>query len=581
MHEQTKRTGKVYLVGAGPGDPGLITLRGVQCLHRAEVVLYDYLVNPAILEHAPPEAELVCLGSHRCGRVLSQDEINAAMVAAAKAGRTVVRLKGGDPDIFARRAEETEALGRAGIDFETVPGVTAALAAAGYAGIPITHSQHASALALITGHERHDKQQSSLNYAALAGFPGTLIFYMGITSAAKWSEMLIRHGRSPETPTMIVRRCTWNDQETIRCTLGTVGRKIAEHGVRPPAIIVVGEVVGLAPQASWFAAKRLFGKRVLVTRPRAQARALVDRLEEMGALVSIQPAIRIGPPPNWGEIDAALDRLDQYDWLAFSSSNGVQYLLDRLEQKHGDLRRLGRVRLAAIGPGTAEELARYRLRADFVPDEYRAEALAEVLAAEPVATRFLLARASRGREVLAERLTAAGHTVEQVVVYSSSDVEQADAEVLEAIEAGSIDWVTVTSSSIARSLVRLFGERLGRVKLASISPVTSAVLRELGYPPAAEAAPYTMEALAEAIDRSQQSASARQPSSDLLAQGAPANVAQGQGADDESHVHGDALLAEGDPQRQVQAEQQQQQHGDRDPEEAEGFGHGGSTTLDG
>ena len=247
-----------------------MTLRGVQCLGRADLVLYDYLVNPAILEHAPPGAERVCLGSHRCGRVLSQDEINAAMVAAAKAGRTVVRLKGGDPDIFARSAEEMEALKRVGIDFETVPGVTAALAAAGYAGIPITHSQFASALALVTGHERQGKEQSSLDYAALAGFPGTLIFYMGITSAGQWSEMLIRHGRSPETPTMIVRRCTWNDQETIRCTLGSVARTIAQHGVRPPAIIVVGEVVALAPEASWFAAKPLFGRRILVTRPRAR-----------------------------------------------------------------------------------------------------------------------------------------------------------------------------------------------------------------------------------------------------------------------------------------------------------------------
>ena len=248
MHKQTESTGKVYLVGAGPGDPRLITLRGVQCLNRADLVLYDYLVNPAILDHAPAGAELVRLGTHRCGRTLSQEEINAAMIAAAKAGRTVVRLKGGDPDIFARSAEETEALAGVGIEYETVPGVTAALAAAGYAGIPVTHHQHASALALVTGHERQDKD-SALNYAALARFPGTLIFYMGITSAGQWSESLIHHGRSPETPAMIVRRCTWNDQETIRCTLGTVGRTVLEKGIRPPAIIVVGEVVALAPEA--------------------------------------------------------------------------------------------------------------------------------------------------------------------------------------------------------------------------------------------------------------------------------------------------------------------------------------------
>ncbi len=293
----------------------------------------------------------------------------------------------------------------------------------------------------------------------------------------------------------------------------------------------------------------------------------------MGALVLIQPAICIGPPADWGKIDAALQRLDHYDWLVFSSSNGVQYLLDRLEQKHGDLRRLGRVRLAAIGPGTAEELARYRLRADVVPDEYRAEALAEALAAEPTAARFLLARASRGREVLAEKLAATGHVVDQIVVYSSSDVMQAEAEVLEALEAGRIDWVTATSSSIARSLVRLFGERLGRVKLASISPITSAVLRELGHPPAAEAVHYTMEGLGEAIASYEKKAAGEQRPSDLLAQRTPTNVAQSRGADDEAHVHGDTLTAEGDLQRQVQTEQQHEQRRDGDPKETEGFRH--------
>ena len=262
------------------------------------MVLYDYLVNPAILEHAPSGVERSASGSHRCGRVLSQAEINAAMVAAAQAGRTVVRLKGGDPDIFARVAEEMEALARVGIEFETVPGVTAALAAAGYAGIPLTHSQYASALALITGHERQDKQQPSLNYAALVGFPGTLVFYMGITSAGQWSEMLIRHGRSPDTPTMIVRRCTWNDQETIRCTLGTVAGAIDDNEVRPPAIIVVGEVVALrrrrrgSPHGPCSAGG--FSSPVPGPRPCA----LVDRLEEMGAWYSSSRQYASGRRPT-------------------------------------------------------------------------------------------------------------------------------------------------------------------------------------------------------------------------------------------------------------------------------------------
>jgi uroporphyrinogen III methyltransferase/synthase len=288
---------------------------------------------------------------------------------------------------------------------------------------------------------------------------------------------------------------------------------IAEREVRRPTVIIVGEVVSLAPEVSWFAARELVGKRILVTRPRDQVGPLCERFEELGAEVLVQPAIRISEPPDWAPVDAALDRLDAYDWLVFSSANGVRYLLERLLGRGGDLRRLGQVRLAAIGPATAEELRRYHLRADVVPGEYRAEALADELvgrccsggstataAGLPAARpRFLLARASRGRELLAERLTAAGAAVDQIVVYSSTDVEQAEEEVAAAMSAGRIDWVTVTSSAIARSLVAMFGEQLRGCKLASISPVTSDTLRQLGHEPAAEATQYTTEGLVAAI----------------------------------------------------------------------------------
>lgn len=498
---QASHSGKVYLVGAGPGDPRLITLRGVECLTQADLVLYDCLVNPALLEYAGPSVEAVCLGQHGpegTGRRLSQDQINARMVDAARQGMTVVRLKGGDPDVFGHGAEETEALTAAGIPFETVSGVTAALGAAGYAGIPITHGRHCSAVALVTGHQRHDKSAPPLDYGALAEFPGTLIFYMGLDTAQAWSQSLIGRGKSPETPVAIVRRCTWSDQQTIRCTLGTVAEVIAEQDLRPPAVIFVGEVVSLASEVPWFAARPLFGTRVLLTRPRDQADSL-RRLTGLGADVMLQPAIRITDPPDWAPVDTALARLDRYDWLVFSSVNGVRYLLDRLCRGQGDLRRLGQVKLAAIGPATAEELRRYRLRADLIPGEYRAEILAEQLAAEAPGQRFLLARASRGREVLAERLSAAGGTVDQIVVYSSTDVKAADPRVAAALSAGRIDWVTVTSSAIARSLVALFGDALRQSKLASVSPVTSEALRQLGYEPAAEATQYTMEGLIQAI----------------------------------------------------------------------------------
>ncbi|MFH1923458.1 MAG: uroporphyrinogen-III C-methyltransferase [Planctomycetota bacterium] len=499
MRHRGTNPGTVYLVGAGPGDPGLITLRGVECLRQADLVLYDYLVDPAVLDHAPPTAEVVCLGSHPRQRMAPQEEINQRMIEAARQGKTVVRLKGGDPHVFGRAAEETEALRAAGVAFQAVPGVTAALAAAGYVGIPITHADHASALALVTGQEREGKAGAPLDYGMLADFPGTLILYMGVTNARLWSEALLARGKSPKTPVAIVRRCSWSDQETHYTTLGDAARVIAERGLRPPAVIVVGEVVSLASEASWFTTRPLFGIRVMITRPRRQAGVLWDRLSELGAQVDVQPAIRISGPDDWGPVDAALGQLDRYDWLVFSSVNGVNYLLDRLLEGKGDLRRLGGLKLAAIGSATAEELARYRLRADVVPEQYRAESLAAALVAEAPGRNFLLARASRGRDLLAREIKAAGGSVDQVVVYSSEDVDEADPDVAAALSAGRIDWITVTSSAIADSLVRLFGDDLGRAKLASISPITSETLRKAGHEPAVEAAEYTMEGLVDVM----------------------------------------------------------------------------------
>lgn len=491
--------GIVYLVGAGPGDPGLITLRGAECLRRADVVLYDYLANPVLLRHTPPTAELVCLGKHGQPKAWPQEAIHEAMIQAAREGKTVVRLKGGDPDIFGRSAEEMTALAAAGIPFQTVPGVTAASAAAAYAAIPITHSQLSSAVALVAGRERHCKPGPALDYGALAEFPGTLVFYMGVTSARNWSQALLERGKPPDTPVAIVRRCSWNDQETIHSTLAEVAKVIVERRLRPPAVVIVGPVAGVSTDASWFTARPLFGRRILVTRPHHQNASLAERLAELGAVVLTQPAIEIRAPNDWQPLDRAIRDLSVYDWAVFSSSNGVRFFLERLLGQHGDLRRLGGVRLAAIGPGTAEELAAFRLQADLIPTEYRAEALAECLAGQAAGKRFLLIRASRGREVLAESLSAAGANVEQVVAYQSTDVEQPDPQVAAALADGQIDWITVTSSAIAKALVGLFGEGLRNARLASISPVTSETMQRLGFPPAAEATQYTMEGLTAAI----------------------------------------------------------------------------------
>ncbi len=490
--------GRVFLVGAGPGDPNLLTLRGAECLRRADLVLYDYLVNPRILVHAA-QAEKVCLGRHGHGRILSQDEICERLISAARQGQQVVRLKSGDPLVFGRAGEELAALAAASVAYEIVPGITAALASGSYAGIPLTHRDWASAVALVTGQEQSGKEATDLDFAALAKFPGTLVFYMGVTTARHWSGQLIASGKSPNTPVAIVRRCSWPDQMTVLCTLGTVAAEMEQQHLRPPVLVVVGEVAGLAPVASWFVERPLFGQRVLVTRPAEQAGRLLDRLEELGAECLLQPAIQIGPPEDFALLDTAIQQLHRYDWLVFSSANGVNALCERIWTTGGDLRSLGRAKLAAIGPGTADELAKYHLRADLLPHEFRAESLAEALIPHCIGKQVLLIRASRGREVLAEQLTSSGARVEQVVAYSSHDVTIAEPGIAEALSAGRIDWITVTSSAIARSLVTLFGENLRHTKLASISPITTATLLELGHAPTVEAAEYTMDGVVQAM----------------------------------------------------------------------------------
>ena len=493
------KAGTVYLVGAGPGDPGLLSIRAVECLGRADLVLYDYLANPVALEHASASAELICLGNHRSGRTLSQDEIVARMLEGSRAGKTVVRLKGGDPSIFGRGADEIIPLREAKVPFEIVPGITAGIAVAAYCEIPITHHDDASAVALITGQERHAKAESSLDYGALARFPGTLIFYMGVRRAGIWSRALIDEGKPPETPVAIVRWCARSQQQMVRCTLGTVAEVVASRKLLPPSLFVVGNVVDRAPDLSWFASRPLFGRRVLVAGSPSTSRDLRVRLSELGAEVISQPAIQLTDPGDWAPVDAALEKLGEYDWLVFSSKNGVDRFFGRLFDRGGDARRLGSVKLAAVGSGSAKQLGRYGLKVDLVPEEFCAESLAQALAGEARGKRFLLARAGRGRHVLADELQRAGGQVDQIVVYDSVDVDSADPDVAAAMSAGDIDWVTVTSSATAKSLARLYGDALRQTRLASISPLTSSVLKDLGYDVAAEALPHTMAGLTEAI----------------------------------------------------------------------------------
>ncbi len=495
----SRSPGTVYLVGAGPGDPGLLTVRAVECLGRANLVLYDYLVNPASLDHASATAELVCLGHHSSGRMLSQDEIVALMLQGAQEGKTVVRLKGGDPSVFGRGADEIEPLREAGIPLEIVPAVTAGLAVAAYCEIPITHHDDASAVALIAGQERHCKAESHLDFGVLAHFPGTLIFYMGVRKAGQWSRALMENGKAADTPVAIVRWCSWARQQMIRCTLDSVVDVIAEKKIRPPSLFVVGKVADRAPDVSWFASRPLFGTRVLVAGSPGTSEKLRDRFAALGADAVTQGAIRITDPPDWAPVDEALENLGRYHWVVFSSKNGVDYFMRRLLQLGGDARRLGGVKLAAVGSKTAERLGVYHLTADVVPERFDADALAAILTGDAAGQRFLLAGASRGRQLLADELRAAGAEVDPIVVYGNVDVEEADPNVAAELASDEIDWVTVTSSATAQSLVRLYGEALRSARLASISPLTSAALCDLGFEPSAEASPHTAAAMVDAI----------------------------------------------------------------------------------
>jgi uroporphyrinogen III methyltransferase/synthase len=494
----TPSSGRVYLVGAGPGDPGLVTLRAVECLQQAEVVICDRLANPRLLDFAP-QAKHVRLGDLHAPRAERYQHALTAMLAEAQAGRTVVRLKGGDPGIFGRLGEEAEALRAAGIPFEIVPGVSAALAAGACAGIPLTHRSFASAVAFVTGHECPGKSGASLDWEALAKFPGTLVIYMGHKRLGETAEALRHRGKSGDTPAAVVHWASMGCQRTVVGTLADIAERAEAARLKAPVVTIIGPVVALREQLAWFEQRPLFGKTVLVTRPRGQAAEMVRKLELLGATVHALPVVEIGPPPDPAAVDRMLGRLHEFDWLVFTSANGVRALLDRLLALGRDLRDLGPLRLAAIGPRTAAALGEFHLRPDLTPNEYRSEALVESLRAQVSGNRVLLARADRGRELLREEL-AKVCDVEEVAVYSQVDVAEADANVLSLLRSGQIDFVTLTSSNIAGAFVKLLDaesrRHLGKgTRLVTISPVTSAALRELGCEISGEARAYTADGL--------------------------------------------------------------------------------------
>jgi len=496
--------GIVYLVGAGPGDPGLLTLRGRAVLASADVVVYDALLSPRLLQHAPAEAERVYVGKRSDRHALPQDEINALLVERGRAGQTVVRLKGGDPFVFGRGGEEAVALADAGIPFEVVPGVTAGVAALAYAGIPATHRDHASALAIVTGHAAADKTADPLDYGALARWPGTLVFYMGVANLGRICRRLIDAGAEAETPAAAIRWGTTPRQTTLVGTLATLPDRAAEAGLQPPAVIVIGGVVGLRDRLAWFETKPLLGRRILVTRARAQASALVERLEALGAEAVEAPAIRIEPPKNPAPLARAAREAASFDWIVFTSVNGVDSFLGALTEAEGDARSLAGVRIASIGPATTDRLAGHGLRADLQPATYTGAAVAETLAeaADLEGATVLLPRADIAPPDLADALAARGARVTEVTAYrTAADPSGAEAAA-EDLRARRADWITFTSSSTVRNLLDAVGAeavRASGARLASIGPTTSGTLREAGLEPTVEATAHTIAGLVTAI----------------------------------------------------------------------------------
>jgi uroporphyrinogen III methyltransferase/synthase len=495
---------RVHLVGAGPGNPGLLTLRAVECLTEADFVLYDRLVPARLLDQAPATAERISVENLPGRHAEKGPVIIRTLLEAARQGKRVVRLKGGDPFLFGRGAEEAEALRQAGIPFEVVPGVTSGLAAAAFAGIPLTHRLHSSAVAFVTGHECPGKPGSTLDWPALARFPGTLVIYMGMTRLAQITQTLMEHGKSADTPSAVIRWGTTGEQRTVEAPLCDLAAAVAKAKLAPPALIVIGPVVALRSGMAWSEVRPLFGKSVLVTRPRHQAGDLVRQLEQLGAVVHVLPTVEIHEPADWSGVDRALGQLSEFQWLVFTSANGVDALIGRLCQIGRDLRALGHLHLAVIGPGTADALRRYHLEPDIIPKTFNSEGLAEELRERVRGQHVLLARADRGRDLLRQQLAAITN-VEQVAVYSQTDVVHGDATVLARLGAGEIGYATVTSSNIARGLHRLLDaaarKRIesGELKLVSISPETSRAIRELGWPVAAEASEYTTAGVIEAL----------------------------------------------------------------------------------
>lgn len=500
------KKGKVYLVGAGPGDPGLLTIRGKELLEKAEVVIFDYLANEELLKFAPPGAERIYVGKKGGDHTLGQEAINALLVEKGREN-VVVRLKGGDPFVFGRGGEEAQALVENGIAFEAVPGISAAAAVPAYAGIPLSHRDLTSTIAFITGHERADKgeKKSKIAWDKISTGAGTLVFFMGVKNLPEICRNLVQCGRPADTPVALIRWGTTPMQQTVTGTLSDIVSKAKEAKLQPPAMIVVGEVVKCREDLNWFERRPLFGRKIVITRSREQASDLKCKLEELGAACIEFPTIAIAPPPSWEPLDRAINNLSQYDWAIFTSVNGVRFFIERLIAAGRDARDLKGIRLAAIGPKTAETLESVLLRPDLVPSEYRAEAILEALSGYNVrGKRFLMPRAMVAREVLPEKLREWGARVDVVPAYQTVLPEQDAQKIRGLLVNCEIDCLTFTSSSTVSNFFALIGtEELARCKermvIACIGPITAQTAAKFGLVTSVMPSEYTIQGLVDSI----------------------------------------------------------------------------------
>jgi len=501
------KKGIVYLVGAGPGDIGLITVKGLECVKQADVILYDRLVDKRLLNHAHPKAELIYVGKSTDNHSLSQPEINKLIVKKALKHGKVVRLKGGDPYLFGRGGEEVETLIAHGIKFEIVPGVSALTAVPAYAGIPITHRDYASSLSVITGHGKEGKLSSRIKWDKIATGADTLVIFMGLENLGDITKKLIRYGRSKNTPIALIRRGTTSYQKTIVGTLETIVALAKENALTPPVIAIIGDVVKLREKLRWFDNKPLFGKRILVTRARAQAGSLSGLLEAKGAEVVEVPFIKIEPLANYKELDAHIKNIRQYDWLIFTSVNGVQAFFNRLTELDKEPRIVKRIKIAAIGPNTAEEVRKNGLKVNYVPKRFVAEAVVEGFPDKKLkGKRILLPRAQGAREILPKELEKLGAKVDEVVAYKTIQPKSSGLMLKGIIKNKEIDIITFCSSSAVKNFCKIAEKNglsakkvLNEFIVACIGPITAESVRKLGKEPEIIAEEYTINGLVDSI----------------------------------------------------------------------------------